>query len=199
MATERHVDDMKSSAQNVESPAQLIEARIKELGDWRGKTLSRLRALIKQADPEVVEEWKWRKPSRAERCARTATWLQVIARLASSPDPRRAPRSGVHRASLTICCLCATIPAWRSVAVVERRSHAMRTSARPAVRRSRPSGQPRSGSWRPWCSPTWSARRRSLVSRIRSARERCSIASTTQWRRRSNAPAGRSRSSRATR
>jgi hypothetical protein len=64
MATERHVDDMKkSSAQNVESPAQLIEARIKELGDWRGKTLSRLRALIKQADPEVVEEWKWRKPS----------------------------------------------------------------------------------------------------------------------------------------
>jgi hypothetical protein len=46
-----------------ESPAQLIEARIQELGDWRGKTLTRLRALIKQADPEVVEEWKWRKPS----------------------------------------------------------------------------------------------------------------------------------------
>src|SRR2546423_15481962 len=53
----------KSSAQKVESPSQLIEARIKELGDWRGKTLSRLRALIKGADPEVVEEWKWRKPS----------------------------------------------------------------------------------------------------------------------------------------
>jgi hypothetical protein len=52
-----------SSGQEVESPAQLIEARIKELGDWRGKTLSRVRALIKQADPEVVEEWKWRKPS----------------------------------------------------------------------------------------------------------------------------------------
>ena len=51
----------KSSAQNVESPSQLIDARIKELGDWRGETLSRLRALIKQADPEVVEEWKWRK------------------------------------------------------------------------------------------------------------------------------------------
>ena len=64
MATQRHVDDMeKSSAQKDESPAQLIEARIKELGDWRGKTLSRVRALIKQADPEVVEEWKWRKPS----------------------------------------------------------------------------------------------------------------------------------------
>jgi hypothetical protein len=43
------------------SPSQLIDARIDELGDWRGKTLSRLRALIKQADPDVVEEWKWRK------------------------------------------------------------------------------------------------------------------------------------------
>lgn len=46
-----------------ESPARLIDAKIKELDDWRGKTLSRVRALIKQADPEVVEEWKWRKPS----------------------------------------------------------------------------------------------------------------------------------------
>lgn len=43
-----------------ESPSQLIDARIKELGDWRGKTLSHVRALIKQAVPEVVEEWKWR-------------------------------------------------------------------------------------------------------------------------------------------
>jgi hypothetical protein len=43
-----------------ESPSQLIDARIKELGDWRGKMLSRLRALVKEADPEVVEEWKWR-------------------------------------------------------------------------------------------------------------------------------------------
>jgi hypothetical protein len=43
-----------------ESPSQLIDARIRELGDWRGKTLSRVRALIKQADPQVVEEWKWR-------------------------------------------------------------------------------------------------------------------------------------------
>jgi|SRR3954447_3773791 hypothetical protein len=45
---------------NSPSPSQLIDGRIKELGDWRGKTLSRIRALIKQADPEVVEEWKWR-------------------------------------------------------------------------------------------------------------------------------------------
>ena len=46
-----------------ESPSQLIDAKIRELGDWRGKVLSRLRALIKQADPNVVEEVKWRKPS----------------------------------------------------------------------------------------------------------------------------------------
>jgi hypothetical protein len=51
----------KSSAQNEEPPSQLIDARIAELGDWRGETLARLRALIKKADPDVVEEWKWRK------------------------------------------------------------------------------------------------------------------------------------------
>jgi hypothetical protein len=50
----------KSGSQESKSPSQLIDARIKELGDWRGKTLSRLRSLIKEADPEVVEEWKWR-------------------------------------------------------------------------------------------------------------------------------------------
>ena len=42
------------------SPSRLIDARIKELGDWRGETLARARALIRQADPDVVEEWKWR-------------------------------------------------------------------------------------------------------------------------------------------
>ena len=55
--------DKNSGSQQDESPAQLIEARIEELGDWRGEMLSRIRALIKQADPEVVEEWKWRKAS----------------------------------------------------------------------------------------------------------------------------------------
>src|SRR3954447_13621098 len=43
-----------------DSPSQLIDARIEELGDWRGETLARVRNLIKEADPEVVEEWKWR-------------------------------------------------------------------------------------------------------------------------------------------
>ncbi|MGH6780249.1 MAG: DUF1801 domain-containing protein [Bradyrhizobium sp.] len=50
----------KSVAQKDESPSRLIDARIKELGDWRGRMLGRLRTLIKQADPGVVEEWKWR-------------------------------------------------------------------------------------------------------------------------------------------
>ncbi|HMK62059.1 MAG TPA: DUF1801 domain-containing protein [Acidimicrobiales bacterium] len=50
---------MKNGAQGG-SPSRLIDARIKELGDWRGEMLSELRALIKEADPEVVEEWKWR-------------------------------------------------------------------------------------------------------------------------------------------
>jgi hypothetical protein len=50
----------KSVTTRGESPSRLIDARIKELDDWRGKTLFHVRALIKQADPEVVEEWKWR-------------------------------------------------------------------------------------------------------------------------------------------
>ena len=50
-----------------DSPSRLIDARIKELNDWRGETLARVRMLIKQADPEVVEEWKW----RGSRCGST--------------------------------------------------------------------------------------------------------------------------------
>ncbi len=50
----------KSRSKKAESPSELIDARIEDLGDWRGEMLSRLRALIKEADPEVAEEWKWR-------------------------------------------------------------------------------------------------------------------------------------------
>ena len=50
----------KSEAQESKSPSQLIDERVSELGDWRGEMLSRLRTLIKEADPEVVEDWKWR-------------------------------------------------------------------------------------------------------------------------------------------
>ncbi len=49
-----------NESQKTTSPSQLIDARIEELGDWRGEMLSRLRSLVKDADPEVVEEWKWR-------------------------------------------------------------------------------------------------------------------------------------------
>jgi hypothetical protein len=53
---------MNKSMTEGETPSQRIDARIKELDDWRGKTLSHVPTLIKQADPEVVEEWKWRVP-----------------------------------------------------------------------------------------------------------------------------------------
>jgi len=55
----------KRGAQNAESTSQLIDARIAALGDWRGEMLARVRALIKEADPDVVEAVKWRKPSNA--------------------------------------------------------------------------------------------------------------------------------------
>ena len=50
----------KAATQTTESPSKLIDARIRELGDWRGKLLARLRAIVKDADPGVVETWKWR-------------------------------------------------------------------------------------------------------------------------------------------
>ena len=53
----------KTGSEKDESPAQLIDARIEQLDDWRGETLEEVRRLIKQADPEIVEEWKWRKPT----------------------------------------------------------------------------------------------------------------------------------------
>ena len=52
----------KSGSAKGQSPSRLIDVRIKELGDWRGKMLSRLRTLVKEADPDVEEEWKWRVP-----------------------------------------------------------------------------------------------------------------------------------------
>jgi hypothetical protein len=57
----------KGGPQEGKSPSRLIDERIEELSDWRGEMLSRLRTLIKQADPEVVEEWKW----RGSRCGLT--------------------------------------------------------------------------------------------------------------------------------
>jgi hypothetical protein len=53
----------KSDSPKRDSPSRLIDARIKELGDWRGETLSKVRGIIKEADPDIVEEWKWVKPT----------------------------------------------------------------------------------------------------------------------------------------
>src|SRR5213080_1623169 len=85
-----------------DSPSQLIDARIKELSDWRGETLARLRILIKQADPEVVEEWKWRGVpvwSHAGMICTGETYKNVVkitfAKGASLEDP-----SGLFNSSL---------------------------------------------------------------------------------------------------
>ena len=85
-----------------DSPARLIDARIKELNDWRGDTLARIRILIKQADPEVVEEWKWRGVpvwSHAGMICTGETYKNVVkmtfAKGASLDDP-----SGLFNSSL---------------------------------------------------------------------------------------------------
>jgi hypothetical protein len=94
---------MKASpSKGAASPSALIDARIEELGDWRGELLSRLRALIHQADPEVVEEWKWRGTpvwSHDGIICTGETYKSVVkmtfAKGASLPDP-----SGLFNSSL---------------------------------------------------------------------------------------------------
>jgi hypothetical protein len=85
------------------SPSQLIDARIKELSDWRGETLARVRSLIKQADPEVVEEWKWRGVpvwSHAGIICTGETYRNVVkmtfAKGASLEDPSRLFNSSLE-------------------------------------------------------------------------------------------------------
>jgi hypothetical protein len=93
----------KSGSQPGKSPTQLIDARIEELDDWRGKTLSRLRTLIKQADPQVVEEWKWRGVpvwSHAGIICTGETYKNVVkmtfARGAALKDPSRLFNSSLE-------------------------------------------------------------------------------------------------------
>jgi len=93
---------MKQSRSNrAESPSELIDARIEELGDWRGEMLSRLRVLIKEADPEVAEEWKWETPvwSHNGLICTGETYKKVVkmtfAKGASLKDP-----SGLFNSSL---------------------------------------------------------------------------------------------------
>ncbi len=91
----------KSATAKAESPSKLIDARIKELGDWRGEALARIRALIKEADPEVIEEWKWGIPvwSHAGIICTGETYKAAVkttfAKGASLEDP-----SGLFNASL---------------------------------------------------------------------------------------------------
>ena len=91
----------KSPSKSAESPSKLIDARIEDLGDWRGAMLSRIRALIKEADPEVVEEWKWSNPvwSHNGLICTGETYKVVVkttfAKGASLPDP-----SGLFNSSL---------------------------------------------------------------------------------------------------
>jgi hypothetical protein len=84
------------AAQNAQSPSKLIDGRIKELGDWRGETLSKIRGLVKQAVPGVVEEWKWRGVpvwSHGGIICTGETYKQVVkltfAKGASLKDPAR--------------------------------------------------------------------------------------------------------------
>lgn len=83
-----------SATDAAEAPSRLIDGRIAELGDWRGETLARVRALIREADPEVVEEWKWRGVpvwSHAGILCTGETYKAVVkmtfAKGASLPDP----------------------------------------------------------------------------------------------------------------
>ena len=93
----------KSGSQPGKSPTQLIDARIAELDDWRGKMLSRLRTLIKEADPQVVEEWKWRGVpvwSHAGIICTGETYKNVVkmtfARGAALKDPSRLFNSSLE-------------------------------------------------------------------------------------------------------
>lgn len=84
------------------SPSELIDARIQELGDWRGATLARIRALIQQADPQVVEEWKWQVPvwSHDGIICTGETYKKAVKltfpKGASLPDPARLFNSSLE-------------------------------------------------------------------------------------------------------
>src|SRR5689334_3825181 len=92
----------KSGSQESKSPSQLIDARIEELGDWRGEMLGRLRALVKKADPEIVEEWKWRGVpvwSHAGLICTGETYKNVV-KMTFAKGAALADPSGLFNASL---------------------------------------------------------------------------------------------------
>jgi len=94
-ATKKQASEPKEGASG-KTPSQLIDGRIRELGDWRGERLARIRDLIKQADPEVIEEWKWRGVpvwSHAGILCTGETYKSIVkmtfAKGASLPDPSK--------------------------------------------------------------------------------------------------------------
>ena len=93
----------KKATTKKDSPSRLIDARIAELGDWRGETLARIRALVRKADPDVVEEWKWRGVPVWEHdgiLCTGETYKEVVkmtfAKGASLPDPARLFNSSLE-------------------------------------------------------------------------------------------------------
>ena len=92
----------KSLASEGESPSRLIDARIEELGDWRGETLARVRALIREADPEVVEEWKWRGVPvwSHDGIICTGETYKAVVKLTFAKGASLADPSGLFNASL---------------------------------------------------------------------------------------------------
>jgi len=91
-----------TKAKESASPSKLIDARIKELGDWRGETLARVRALIKQADPDVVEEWKWRGVPVWEHAGIICTGetYKAVVKLTFAKGAALADSSGLFNSSL---------------------------------------------------------------------------------------------------
>jgi hypothetical protein len=92
----------RSEPQNSKSPSQLIDARIAELGDWRGETLARIRALIREACPEIVEEWKWRGVPVWERAGILCTGetYKNVVKMTFAKGAALADPSGLFNSSL---------------------------------------------------------------------------------------------------
>jgi hypothetical protein len=135
-----------------DSPSRLIDARIKELSDWRGETLARVRALIKQADPEVVEEWKWRGVpvwSHAGIICTGETYKNVVkmtfAKGAALEDPSRLFNSSLEGNTRRAIDLHEGDKIDdKAVKALIRAAVALNTSARAGARPARSQKKPRS-------------------------------------------------------
>ena len=130
----------KSDPESTDSPAELIDAKIEGLGDWRGETLSRVRALIRKADPDVVEEWKWDTPVWSDNgiICTGETYKKAVkltfAKGASLPDPANLFNSSLEgnvRRAIDIH-EGATINEKALAALIQAAAALNKSSARPA-------------------------------------------------------------------